>query len=275
MSGDQRLSDERAPANNDQSVRMHPTKGINVRRWSRFGAGLPFASSLTFRMNFPRAAAMADLQLSGSLPPLRRSKSRRTAWGVCAIRSALRCSKPIAKPVIIPSSNSICRILATTSAPRPSSAPLLFWLPLHRRRRRIFELQPIRGPAGTIARAQPLGDDAFSSPSTAKAAGPRVSVTWARCGLEPALPRKMVATARTAAPRINVTWSKRRASRQASPRAHGRDPNFHRLALGDAASCLVVAQAEGRESFWLAAGSRRRKRLGVDQILASPSLAAL
>jgi hypothetical protein len=97
---------------------MHPTKGINVRRWSRFGAGLPVREFLKVPDDFPRAAAMADLQLSGSLPPLRRSKSRRTAWGVCAIRSALRCSKPIAKPVIIPSSNSICRILATTSAPR-------------------------------------------------------------------------------------------------------------------------------------------------------------
>ena len=131
---------------------MHPTKGINVRRWSRSGSGLP-VRFLTFRMNFPRAAAMADLQSSGSSPPLRRSKSRRTAWGVGAIRSALRCSKPIAKPVIIPSSKSICRILAPTSAPRPSSAPLLFCLPLHRRRRRIFALQPIRGPAGTIARS--------------------------------------------------------------------------------------------------------------------------
>ena len=31
---------------------MHPTKGINVWRWSRFGSGLP-VRFLTFRMNFP------------------------------------------------------------------------------------------------------------------------------------------------------------------------------------------------------------------------------
>ena len=166
MWGDQRLSDER-----DRRRTTINQSECTPQKESTSGAGADlvlacrFASSLTFRMNFPRAAAMADLQSSGSLPPLRRSKSRRTAWSVGAIRSALRCSKPIAKPVIIPSSISICRILATTSAPRPSSAPLLFCLPLHRRRRRIFELQPIRGPAGTIARAQPLGDDAFSSPS--------------------------------------------------------------------------------------------------------------
>ena len=54
---------------------------------------------------------------------------------------------------------------------------------------------------------------ASASVATAKAAGPRVSVTWARSGLEFALPRKMVATARAAAPRINVTLSKQRASR--------------------------------------------------------------
>ena len=137
-----------------------------------------FVSSLTFRLNFPRAAAMADLQSSGSLPPLRRSKSRRTAWGVCAHPLGPALFEAYSQAGDNPEPVG----LTTTSAPRPSSAPLLFCLPLHRRRRRIFEFQPIRGPAGTIARAQPLGDDAFSSPSTAKAAGPRVSVTWARVG---------------------------------------------------------------------------------------------
>ena len=141
IAGEQQSISQNAPHKRNQRLALEPI-------WFWLAGSLPNVPD-----QLPRAAAMADLQSSGSLPPLRRSKSRRTAWGVGAIRSALRCSKPIAKPVIIPSSKSICRILAPTSAPRPSSAPLLFCLPLHRRRRRIFALQPIRGPAGTEAAA--------------------------------------------------------------------------------------------------------------------------
>ena len=124
MWGDQRLSDEKI-AGEQQSISQNAPHKRNQRLalepiWFWLAGSLPNVPD-----ELPRAAAMADLQSSGSLPPLRRSKSRRTAWGVGAIRSALRCSKPIAKPVIIPSSKSICRILAPTSAPRPSSAPLL------------------------------------------------------------------------------------------------------------------------------------------------------
>ena len=38
-----------------------------------------------------------------------------------------------------------------------------------------------------------------------------------------------MATAKAAAPRVSVTWSKRRASRLANPRARGRDPNLRGL----------------------------------------------
>jgi len=40
-----------------------------------------------------------------------------------------------------------------------SFCPLLLRLPLHRRCRRVLELQPIRRPAGTVARPQPLRDN--------------------------------------------------------------------------------------------------------------------
>ena len=111
IAGEQQSISQNAPHKRNQRLALEPI-------WFWLAGSLPNVPD-----ELPRAAAMADLQSSGSLPPLRRSKSRRTAWSVGAIRSVLRCSKPIAKPVIIPSSKSICRILAPTSAPRPSSAP--------------------------------------------------------------------------------------------------------------------------------------------------------
>jgi hypothetical protein len=43
-----------------------------------------------------------------------------------------------------------------------SASPIL-GLTLHGRRRRVLEFKPIRRPAGTVARAQPLRHDAFGS----------------------------------------------------------------------------------------------------------------
>src|SRR5438045_1612889 len=42
-------------------------------------------------------------------------------------------------------------------------APILFRLALHRRRCRVLELEPILRSAGTVARAEPLRDDAFEA----------------------------------------------------------------------------------------------------------------
>jgi hypothetical protein len=41
--------------------------------------------------------------------------------------------------------------------------PILFCLALHRRRIRILKLKPILRSAGAIARAKPLGHDAFQA----------------------------------------------------------------------------------------------------------------
>ena len=43
----------------------------------------------------------------------------------------------------------------------PSAAPVFLGLPLHRRRVRALELEPVLRPAGNIARTQPLRDDAL------------------------------------------------------------------------------------------------------------------
>ena len=42
---------------------------------------------------------------------------------------------------------------------RLSFGPLLLRFPLHSRRRRLLELQPVRRPARTVARSQPLRND--------------------------------------------------------------------------------------------------------------------
>jgi hypothetical protein len=42
-------------------------------------------------------------------------------------------------------------------------APILFRLALHRRRCRVLEFEPILRSAGTVARAEPLRDDAFEA----------------------------------------------------------------------------------------------------------------
>src|SRR5215472_10073137 len=46
---------------------------------------------------------------------------------------------------------------------RLDSAPLFLRLPFHRRRFRVLELQPILRSAGSVARPEPLRDDAFES----------------------------------------------------------------------------------------------------------------
>ena len=45
----------------------------------------------------------------------------------------------------------------------PSSAPILFRFPLHRRRVRVFHLEPVLRAPGDVARAQPLRHDAFEA----------------------------------------------------------------------------------------------------------------
>jgi hypothetical protein len=43
--------------------------------------------------------------------------------------------------------------------PTLSSTPFLFRLALHRRRFLVLELEPVRRPSRTVARAEPLRDD--------------------------------------------------------------------------------------------------------------------
>src|SRR5262249_53229691 len=52
------------------------------------------------------------------------------------------------------------------SAPRgrlSSPPPILFGFPLHRWHIRVFELEPILRSAGSVARSEPLRDDAFEA----------------------------------------------------------------------------------------------------------------
>jgi hypothetical protein len=47
--------------------------------------------------------------------------------------------------------------------PTLSSTPFLFRLALHRRRFLVLELEPVRRPSRTVARAEPLRDDPLSA----------------------------------------------------------------------------------------------------------------
>ena len=67
----------------------------------------------------------------------------------------------------------------------------------------------------------------------------------------------LVATAKAAAPRVSVTWSKRRASRLANP-ARGRDPNFARIPNPARAGARIPRQgARKRYTFLLLRDERR------------------
>ena len=58
--------------------------------------------------------------------------------------------------------NSTHDTLASTLTP-PPLPPILLGLALHRRRGRVLELEPIAAAAGSVARAEPLADDAFET----------------------------------------------------------------------------------------------------------------
>jgi hypothetical protein len=62
----------------------------------------------------------------------------------------------------------------------------------------------------------------------------------------------LVATAKAAAPRVSVTWSKRRASRLASPRARGRDASYNESS--QASQVQEVRFITGRPELWSRGG---------------------
>src|SRR6516162_3838628 len=56
-----------------------------------------------------------------------------------------------------------CRPSAANRAGSLSSVPILLRFALHRRCLRVLEFQPVLRPAGSVARPEPLRDDAFAS----------------------------------------------------------------------------------------------------------------
>ena len=68
----------------------------------------------------------------------------------------------------------------------------------------------------------------------------------------------LVATAKAAAPRVSVTWSKRRAYRLASPRARGRDPNSSGDSAGTTNGNLNSKAIEPLGGRWIFSKSEAR-----------------
>src|SRR5262249_62198175 len=62
------------------------------------------------------------------------------------------------------------------SAP-PLLAPVLFRLALHRRRRRVLELEPVRRSSRTVVSAEPLRHNAFEA-KLAGVGGPDLRLLW-------------------------------------------------------------------------------------------------
>src|SRR5215472_18197213 len=62
------------------------------------------------------------------------------------------------------SKNGVKCVMSDTPPARPSLfAPVLLRVALHRRCRRVLDLEPVIDPAGAVRRAEPLRHDAFAA----------------------------------------------------------------------------------------------------------------